>query len=139
MKKMFVIGALFVILLASRVQADFSLCDYFEGEYTYYTESKVDDRSVNLGFCYMNEGGTKVNNVVAESMRIDNFEPGAAIRTLRARVIRTEYLDSGASVIYAYTDLINKNVIVFDEKINLQIACYDDYSIIGWPLILGSF
>lgn len=72
-------------------------------------------------------------------MKIYNFEPVAGLESLDANIVYTEYLDSGASVIYAYTDKINRFVKVEDENVNIQIACYDEYSIIGWPLILGSF
>jgi len=139
MKKFCLVATLFVILLSGRGEPQFSLTNYFSGEYVYYTETVVDEHSISLGFCYINEGRSRVQNVIGESMRIDNFEPASAIKTLRAKVIKTEYIESGAVVIYAHTDLIDREVSVFNEKVNLQIAYYEDYSVIGWPLILGSF
>ena len=70
---------------------------------------------------------------------IENFEPIAAIEELNAKILFTEFLGIGASVIYAYTDQIGRYVNVNGEKVNIQIAQYNDYSVIGWPLILGSF
>ncbi len=139
MKKFCLVATLFVILLSGRGEPQFSLTNYFSGEYVYYTETVVDEHSISLGFCYMNEGQSRVQNVIGESMRIDNFEPASAIKTLRAKVIKTEYIESGAVIIYAHTDLLDREVSVFNEKVNLQIAYYEDYSVIGWPLILGSF
>lgn len=87
----------------------------------------------------MNIGEVNSNDIVGESMIIENFEPIAAIEELNAKILFTEFLDTGASVIYAYTDQIGRYVNVNGEKVNIQIAQYNDYSVIGWPLILGSF
>ncbi len=139
MKKLMIVAIIFIILLSSRNSQEFSLKDYFDGQYIAYTDKRVNDSSVNLGFCYMNTDTENINQLVGESMKIYNFEPASAIKTLRAKVIRTEYLDTGATVIYAYTDLIKPQVNIEKQNVNLQIAYYEEYSIIGWPLILGSF
>ncbi len=141
MKKLFVVIIIFLILIGNiGYNNDFSLKDYFEGEYYAYSNSPLSENYLFLGSCYMNIGDIKEKNgIVGESMLIDNFEPISAIQELDANIIFTEYLDSGASVIYAFTNKISKYVKVDGEKINIQIAYYDDYSVIGWPLILGSF
>ena len=72
-------------------------------------------------------------------MIIKNFEAGAAIKTLQAKIVKTEYLPTGATVIYAYSNLIPKSIKQDSRDANLQIACYDDYVVIGWPVIIGSF
>ncbi len=77
--------------------------------------------------------------VVGESIKIENFEPIAGLKTLKAKVVATENLDNGATVIYAYTNLIKDSVKIANNDVNLQIAHYDEYTVIGWPLILGSF
>ena len=118
---------------------NFSLTDYFSGEYYAYTENPASENYIFLGFCYMNKGKVMQHNLVGESMVIKNFEPISAIKTLNAKIVKTEVLDSGAVVIYAYSSFINKNVTLENEKVNLQIAYYDNYSVIGWPVILGSF
>lgn len=115
----------------------FSLLDYFSGNYTVYT-SLAGEECVDLGFCYMNSKPVK-EGVVGESVRVENLDISAAIRTLNAKVIKTEYLDDGTTVIYAHTNLINKHVVVEKKKVNLQIAFKDEITTIGWPLILGSF
>ncbi|MBR1988802.1 MAG: hypothetical protein IKA36_07185, partial [Clostridia bacterium] len=61
------------------------------------------------------------------------------LNDLDAEVIKTEYLDCGAVVISAYTSKIGEQIEIDNTCVNLQIAVYDDYSIIGWPTILGSF
>ncbi len=140
MKKLLLVVFVFLILLNSNYKNNFSLLDYFIGEYQAYTEQPVLDNNVFLGSCYINYG--KINNkqlLIGESMVINNFDPSDAIKKLKAVVVKTEYLENGATVIYAYSPLINKNVQINSRKVNLQIAYYEHYSVIGWPLILGSF
>ena len=141
MKKLFAVIIIFLILIGNvGYNTNFSLLDYFQGEYFAYTSTPAGENYIFLGSCYMNYG--KIENpdeIIGESMKIYNFEPVAGLESLDANIVYTEHLDSGASVIYAYTDKINRFVKVEDENVNIQIACYDEYSIIGWPLILGSF
>lgn len=140
MKKFLIAIILMCILLSSNTKTNFSLLDYFNGEYYAYTSSQVSSNSVNLGNCYMNNFKLKDNSIlIGESIKIDNLEIGAALKTLNAKLIKTEHLESGAVVIYAYSPKILTSVRVGSNKVNLQIANYDEYSIIGWPLILGSF
>ena len=72
-------------------------------------------------------------------IEIKNLEISVAIKTLNARVVKTEYLEDETVVIYAYTNLIKDGVEIFGRKVNLQFATRDETTIIGWPLILGSF
>lgn len=140
MKKIFAVIIMFIILLGCvSVKKDFTLLDYFSGDYTVYTSnSSGANESVDLGFCYMNS--QKVDDcVVGESMIIKNFEVANALSVLNAKVIKTECLEDGTNVVYAYTNLINEKVDVGGKRVNLQIASKDDYCVIGWPLILGSF
>ena len=111
MKKLLSILILFIILVSNHHGAEpFTLLDYFSGEY-----------------------------VIGESMTITNFEPMSALKTLQAQLVKTETLPTGAQVFYAYSNKINSYVSVGGKKVNVQIAYYDDHSVIGWPLILGSF
>ena len=140
MKKLFVVIVVFLILIGNvGVKNNFTLLDYFDGEYYAYSNSPISNHYIFLGSCYMNIGEVNSNDIVGESMIIENFEPIAAIEELNGKIIFTEFLDTGASVIYAYTDKIGRYVNVNGEKVNIQIAQYNDYSVIGWPLILGSF
>ena len=139
MKKFLVVIVLFLILLSGvNLNKDFSLLNYFSGDYTVYTSTSSGEESTNLGFCYMNKDVTS-KNVVGESMVIENFEPVSALNTLNATVVKAEYLDNGTTVIYAYTNLISEKVKINNKNVNIQIAHKDEYCVIGWPLILGSF
>ena len=140
MKKFFIVIAVFLILISCKeVENDFTLLDYFSGEYTAYTEIAVDSNCVNLGFCYMQDSVVDESELVGESLKVFNFEPISALKKLNAKVIKTEYLEDGTTIIYAYTNLIKEKVEVENKNVNIQIAQNDEYSIIGWPLILGSY
>lgn len=138
MKKFMVVIVVFLVVLSASSQASsFSLLNYFSGDYTAYTSTQNGDEAINLGFCYMN---TKPGeNIVGESMVIKNFEVSSVLETLKARVVKTEYLTDGTIVIYAFTNLIKDQIRVDNQLVNLQIAEKQDYHIIGWPLILGSY
>ena len=139
MKKIAVVLIVFLIILSGvKYENDFTLLNYFSGEYVVYTSEDVEGSGVDLGFCYMNTEPVK-NHVVGESVKVRNLEVGKALSTLNARVVNTEYLENDLTVIYAYTNLIKEKVEVSGNLVNLQIAMREDYVIIGWPLILGSY
>ncbi len=123
------------IIMANVDDRSFTLLDYFDGEYTAYTK-EYQEGSVDLGFCYMS---SKADSVIGESIMVENIEIANVINDLKMKVINTECLDNGTIVIYGYTNKISDSVEVGNKKINVQIAHNDSYSIIGWPLILGSF
>lgn len=138
MKKISVVIVVFLIILNGvKMERDFSLLNYFSGEYIVYTSNNAEG-AINLGFCYMNSNPTK-ENVLGESMVVEDLEISSALEVLSARVIKTEYLDDGTTVIYAFSNLIEESKEVFGQKVNLQIATKNERSVIGWPLILGSF
>lgn len=139
MKKLMIIIFVFILLIVGNAQTkDFTLLDYFSGEYTAYTTKNAEKDAINLGFCYMNSKPV-TTGVVGESIVVNDLEVGKAIETLQARVVKTEYLDNGTTIIYAYTNLILDKVQIDGKHVNIQIATNDDYSVIGWPLILGSY
>lgn len=137
-KLMIVVVVILIIIMGHKPNSSFSLLDYFSGEYTVYTENASGEDGTDLGFCYMNSK-PQTPNVVGESIVIENLELSNAIETLKARVIKTEFLDDGTTVIYAYTNLISKFVKLENQKTNLQIAIRNEKTVIGWPLIIGSF
>lgn len=137
MKKICIAIFIFIFLLSGqKANTNFSLLNYFEGDYYAYVET-AQYGGTNLGICHMIE--KNVEEKIGESMTIYNFEPIAAIKTLNAKIVKTEQLETGATVIYAYTSLISTSVEVDGQKVNLQFAHYLDHTVVGWPLILGSF
>ena len=80
MKKLFVVIVVFLILIGNvGVKNNFTLLDYFDGEYYAYSNSPISNHYIFLGCCYMNIGEVNSNDIVGESMIIENFEPIAAI------------------------------------------------------------
>lgn len=139
MKKVLaIISILFVLVGSFNVNNDFSLKKYFDGEYYVYTEQQVNSTSINLGSCYMTKD-VEVSECVGESLLVYNFEPISALKQLSAKIVKTEKLKGGPTILYAYSPLIARDVEIKGEKVNLQIANYTNYSVIGWPVILGSF
>lgn len=139
MRKFVVVIFIFIVLLSCvNTTTEFSLLDYFSGEYTVYTSSGESENSVDLGFCYMDCKPTN-NNVVGESMVVENLEVGSALNSLKARIVKTEYLEDGTTIIYAHTNLINEQIKVDGKNVNLQISNKGNRFVIGWPLILGSY
>ena len=137
MKKMLIIILLFFILISNlQPKTDFTLLNFFDGEYSAYTNSNSDN-GVDLGFCSITKVAT--DKTIGESMKVSNILVGDAIEKLNLKVLKTEVLDTGVNVIYGHTKKIGESVTIQNKKVNIQIACYDDYFIIGWPLILGSF
>lgn len=140
MKKFLIVIAVFLVLICSKnVEKDFTLLDYFSGEYTSYTEEQNSETDLNLGFCFMQETDVVDARLVGESLKIYNFEPIDALKKLNATLVKTECLDDGLVVLYAYTNKIKDCVELDNKKVNIQIANCEEYSIVGWPLILGSF
>lgn len=138
MKKLFIACVLMILLLCGVWKnQQFTLLDFFDGEYLAYTAERVQG-ATDLGFCRVIEK-RDVSSVIGESIKIKNFEPVSAMEILNAKLLKTEVLNNGTIVLYGYSDLINKSVVVNSQQVNLQIACYEEYCVIGWPLILGSF
>jgi len=139
MKKILIVIVMFLIILSGTKTANtFSLLNYFSGEYSVYTSLDNGGEGTNLGFCFMNSM-PESQNVVGESIIVENLEVATAISVLKARVVQTEYLDDGTIVIYAFTSLINDRVEVSGKSVNIQIATKNERTVIGWPLILGSY
>ena len=137
MKKiLLMIVILIVLLYSNNYNHKFSLKNYFNGDYLCYTEAS--GTGINLGFCSMSNN--KKSKPIGESIIVNNLEVSHAVKTLEAKINKTEYLpDCDTTVIYAYSPLIKNSVIVDNKRNNLQIATRDNITIIGWPLILGSF
>ena len=139
MKKLLIASVLFLILISgAKNDYDFTLLDYFSGQYKSYASTQTEG-ATNLGFCYMSNNIQNKKMIIGESIKISNFEPVSALSCLEAKLVKTEVLEDGTTVLYGYTKLIKETVTIEGELVNLQIACVDDYCIVGWPLILGSF
>ena len=145
MKKIIVILVLCLLFACNILikPKEFSLNNYFDsGLLHIYTHRPINETSIAISNLYMstsNKGVIK-GDIVGESLYFNNLEVGSAIQNLKAKVKFTEFLDDqNLTLIYAYTTLIPKYEMVNNVKINLQISTCDEYSVIGWPLIYGSF
>lgn len=140
MKKLIIAFILIMVLFyAHSLNTNFTLKNYFKGTYTSYSNVETKN-STNLGFCYLNTSvDIPQKHLIGESIILENIELNSALTSLKAKVVKTECLENCLVVIYAYTPLIKCNVNINNKKVNLQIAHKNEKTIIGWPLILGSF
>ena len=127
-----VLAVLLLVLSQFQPSKNFSLLNYFSGEYIVYTAGQ--ENQINLGYCKINTRHAN-KDIVGETLILYNCEVATALETLNAKVIRTEYLERGVTLIYAYTSLIGKKVECYNQFVNIQIAIQDDKTIIGWPTI----
>jgi len=136
MKKLFVLILLLSILAIHSLQSknEFSFSKYFNfGELTTYTKG---GRNQILPNIQINGNG----KIIGESIKFENCEPIALLTKLNAKICFFEYIEErDLTIIYAYTNLIEKKISVKKHKINIQLAHTSNYTVIGWPLILGSF
>ena len=145
MKKIIVILILCMLFACSIFiePKTFTLSDYFDsGVLHIYTRHPINSTSIQLANTYMSTSkkGANSKDIIGESLYFNNLEIESAIKTLKAKVKFTEYLkEQKLTIIYAYTSLINCYKTIDHIKVNLQISTCDEYSVIGWPLIYGSF
>lgn len=137
MKKFFVLLILLCILLLNSYsnQSNFSLSTYFKtGSITRYTH----ENTKNSILPNITINGN--NKLIGESIYFNNLNIDNALHTLLAKVEFTEYLiEKDLTIIYCSSPLVPRSVEIKNEIINLQIATCPEYTIIGWPMILGSF
>lgn len=125
MKKIFILLILLCIVLLNcyNNQSEFTLSNYFQtGKITKYIDEE------------------RCNTLIGESIYLDTIEIDSALNNLNATIKFAEYIaDKDLTILYCNSPLINKTIVVKAETINLQIALTDEYTVIGWPMILGSF
>lgn len=145
MKKIIIVLILCLLFACSIFvkPTEFSLTNYFDcGVLHIYTNRPVNETSIQLSNIYMSTSshGASKSDIIGESLYFNNLEISSAINTLKAKVKFTEYIEEQRlTVIYAYSSLIPTHKIVDNIKINLQISTCSEYSVIGWPVIYGSF
>lgn len=79
-------------------------------------------------------------NRCGESFKVKNGELSAEeiLSRFNARIKFTEIIGEGVSY-YAYSEKINREIIIKGEKINLHIFVGKTETTVGSPLIFGSF
>ena len=139
MKKILVLIIILLIILFNSFSGEnkFSLRDYFSsGTLTEYS-ANINPVSTNIKKKLFKQSK---KDLIGESICFENCEVGDVIKTLDAEVKFTEFVESkGLTVIYCFTKKIKDSVITKNKKVNLQIASCENYTVVGWPMILGSF
>lgn len=145
MKKIIVLLVLCLLFACSIFikPQNFTLRDYFNtGTLHIYTNRPINETSIQVLGKYMSSSPKNLvkGDVVGETLYFDNLEVGSALNKLKAKVKFTEYLsEQNLTILYAYSTLIPKHETIKNVKVNLQISTCSHYSVVGWPVIYGSF
>jgi hypothetical protein len=125
-----------------------------DGTFAFYSTDRVESPlvtdTIDLGFAFIYEcksaDAAKVralfNRIDGESIRLENYggNTNRILKSLRARAVTAS--DFGT---YAYTPKIKAFITMTKSSgagnahINLQIVQNQDVTIVGWPVILGSY
>lgn len=118
-----------------------------QGLYSFYSTENVESdyiiRRVDLGYSYIyeceSENATflrkQFTKIDGESLRIEGREP---VRPILKKFNARPIADTNYGI-FAYTPRHSKYIYEGGRKINLQIVRNNEYTIIGWPVILGSY
>ena len=138
MKKIIVLILLLTILVITGIEkkGEFSFASYFDyGELTVFRQSGGEAEILPNITTYKNDKA-----ILGESMFFKNVEVNSLLKTLSANILWTEQIvEENLTILYCYSPNIPKTVRLNNNNINLQIATTDDYTVLGWPMILGSF
>lgn len=141
MKKFIVFIILLFVLITNYLysQNKFSLKNYFpNGQITTYSHTALNDSTALINNIYISHN--RNDDIIGESVFLINYEVGYILQELDANVLTVEHLsERGLTILFCYTPKIHKTVQHKNLNINLQIASCEDYVVVGWPMILGSF
>ena len=116
-----------VCLMLSAIAARLYFCRlnvFLDGEYTSFSRSdEVDNVSISKYYERVDMDGDRFCEVVEK---------------LKCNIIKKEEVD-GITVVYAYSPYLLKSVFLFSRTVNIMIALTDSKTIVGAPLIKGSF
>ncbi len=77
-------------------------------------------------------------NKTGESIVIYNDDIEDIIKQLQARTVFTETINDGVSI-YAYSEKLKNKITLNGENVNVQIFIKNNKTVIGTPIIFGSF
>ena len=130
-----------LVLFFNQYDTSFSLSQQVNGtNLLYYTEISASENAICCGNLFIN---TKIENdakVIGESIEIESEKLESVLKNLKFKFKAKEYIEANnLYVLYGFSDKIPNITHYGNYLTNLQIAVYENYCIIGWPMILGSF
>lgn len=150
MKKfiLFVIFILCFLIIASPRQEDGSVLS-FDGIVTIYGVGSLDNYDGEYVMCGQGisvkskDAMSAINafegKIYSYSVCLSQSKPiYDCLKVLNGELVKSESV-GGIDIVYGYSDDLNDYVVVGGSKINLQIACNNGVTTIGYPLILGSY
>ncbi|MDE6551327.1 MAG: hypothetical protein K2M44_07530 [Clostridia bacterium] len=70
---------------------------------------------------------------------VDNSDVDALCAKLATKVVSKQVTSDGIECVYLYSPLLTESVRIDGAAVNMQIAITDNYLIVGFPLIMGSY
>lgn len=131
MKKFLIAIILLCIIVAGAPKNNFSLTDFFCGEYYACTSLNVKN---GVGAKITQNYVLDYSLLKAEMIVVKNLEISAALKQLNAKVVDVEYANNKV-LIYAFSNLIKTSVKKGGKKFNLQFLNLNDSTLIAWPQI----
>lgn len=127
-----------MLVLACNTSEQFSLAKIFPNDTInhYSREMVIGGENYNCAGLYCNTTTDPNTKVLGESVEIEADKIYIYLSALKAKTMRTEYLqDLSMTIIYAFSPLIDA---VCDDT-NIQLAIRGEKATLGWPMIYGSF
>jgi hypothetical protein len=102
----------------------YRLDEFLEGEYTAFSKNdEIISVSISKGYERVDMDGNKLDEVLEK---------------LRCNIIKKEEVD-GITIVYAYSPYLLKSVFIHSRSVNIMIALTEEKTVVGSPLIKGSF
>lgn len=141
MNKLCVCCLTLIVLLFANTPKQGLAFDGKQGRYTFYTESKsscaVITETDSIDALRIKE---KLKNVTGESLKFTNdFKYLDDILKRYQAVNLFEERLQNKTCLYFYSPKINSCVIINGKKVNLHVVYDDEHTVVGTPLIFGSF
>ena len=127
-----------MLVLACNTSEQFSLARIFPNDTInhYSREMVIGGENYNCAGLFCNTSTSRNTHIVGESVEIDSDKIYIYLSKLKAKAMRTEYLqDLGMTIIYAFSPLIKTQC----NDSNIQLAIRGEKATLGWPMIYGSF
>lgn len=155
MKRYILVALILVLVLIPKGSEFYTVASTFHsGEYCFYISSAVDESDFlrvekngdgYLAYCPLSNA-PNLKDSYRDDIEGESFWVTGGMGTVReilsmlGGVVVSEGTVDGIYTVYVYTGRLNcPSVVLFGDKVNVQIALNDDKVTVGYPIILGSY
>lgn len=134
LKKIAILFFSVFLICAIWIQTQKSVFSGFDGRITYYTESSSSNAKIVSHFA-----SVLIFDLTGESIEIDGeVDLQNILDHFSAEVVFTESVEGGVGY-YAYSDRIKYHTHMLGKTVNLHIYIKTGKTVMGAPIIFGSF